>query len=55
MLTFLIILIYLVLAFVAYKYFISKWNNAEWEKILFSLIWIIVLPIWGIYKLHFLF
>ena len=55
MLTLLIVLIYLVIAFVAYKYFISKWNNKEWEKVVFSLIWPLTLIVWGIYKLHFLF
>ena len=53
MLTAIIVLVYLIIAFLAYKYVISKWDNKEWEKIIFSLIWILVLPIWGIYKLHF--
>jgi hypothetical protein len=49
----LFILLYLAGAFFSYKYAISKWNNKDWEKVLFSLIWILVIPIWGIYKLHF--
>lgn len=48
----LIILVYLLIAFGAYKLFIQKWNNKEWEKVIFSLIWPLVLPLWGIYKLH---
>jgi hypothetical protein len=49
----LLVLLYLVIAFVAYKRWISKWDNKEWEKVLFSLFWIGVLPLWAIYKLHF--
>ena len=55
MVTFLIILAYLIIAFIAYKFCISKWDNKEWEKILFSLIWILVLPLLLIYKIHMLF
>lgn len=49
----LLVLLYLAGAFISYKYAISKWNNKEWEKVLFSLIWILIIPLWAIYKLHF--
>ena len=55
MVAFLIILAYLAIAFVSYKYAISKWNNKVWEKVIFSLIWPLTWIVWGIYKLHFLF
>ena len=49
----LLVLLYLAGAFVSYKYAISKWDNKEWEKVAFSLIWPLTLILWGIYKLHF--
>lgn len=49
----LIVLLYLIIAFFAYKYVIVKWDNKEWEKVIFSLIWILIIPLWAIYKLHF--
>jgi hypothetical protein len=55
MVTFLIVLAYLIIAFVLYKYVISKWDIKEWEKIFFSLIWILVIPLWLIHKIHMLF
>ena len=50
-----LVLIYLVIAYLAYKYIISEWKQPTWEKVMLSLSWILILPLWGIYKLHFLF
>lgn len=52
-LTVLIVILYLAIAALAYKYAIKDWNNKEWEKVIFSLIWPLTLVVWGIYKLHF--
>ena len=49
----LLVILYLIIAVLAYKYAIKDWNNKEWEKVIFSLMWILVIPIWAIYKLHF--
>lgn len=48
----LIVLLYLIIAFFAYKYVIVKWDNKTWEKVLFSLFWIGIIPLWVIHKIH---
>jgi len=47
-----IILVYLLISFGAYKKYISKWNNNKFEKIYFSLIWPLVLILYGIRKIQ---
>lgn len=47
-----IILLYLILAFVAYKFVISKWSHPMWEKVMLSLSWICIIPLWVIHKIH---
>jgi len=37
---------------ISYKYFIEKWDNPTWEKIAFSAIWPLVIPLYGVYLLH---
>lgn len=52
MLISIIILIYLIIAYFAYEKFISDFDNKEWEKILFSIGWPLVLILYGIRKIH---
>lgn len=47
-----IVLVYLIIAFLSYKYIVSKWNHETWEKIMISLSWICVIPLWFIYKIN---
>ena len=47
------LVIWLIGIFVAYNNFISKWENrSKLEKIYFSVIWPLVLPLYGIHHLH---
>jgi len=47
MITVICILIYLLIAFGAYKFIISKWEeHSKFERIYFSLIWLPILPIY---------
>jgi len=47
------LVIWLIGIFVAYNNFISKWENrSKLEKIYFSVIWPLVLPLYGIHYLH---
>jgi hypothetical protein len=52
MITTICILIYLICAWAAYKYVISKWSQPKWEKVMLSLAWILMLPLYGINKLN---
>ena len=52
MITTIIILVYLLIAFGAYKKYIIKWNNTKFEKIMFSLIWPLILPLYGVRKIQ---
>ena len=47
-----VVLVYLIIAWFAYDKFISKWNHPTWEKIMISLSWICVLPLYGIRKIQ---
>ena len=46
------IIIYLVITYFAYTKYISKWDKSKFEKIYFSFIWPIVLPLYGIHYVH---
>ena len=46
------IIIYLIIAGFTYKKFVSKWSNPKWEQIMFSIAWILLLPLYGIRKIH---
>ena len=47
------LVIWLIGIFVAYNNFISNWENrSKLEKIYFSVIWPLVLPLYGIHYLH---
>ena len=48
-------IIYIIGIFFSYFKYIKNWKNPTWEKICFSIIWPLVLPIYGIYRLHFKF
>ena len=52
MMIWLIVILYLVIAYFAYNKEIKTWNNKLWEKIIFSLIWILALPLYAIWWLH---
>jgi len=47
-----IVLIYLLIAFGAYKMYIVKFDNNTFEKVAFSLIWPLTLALYGVRKLH---
>ena len=47
-----IIIAYIILGYVAYKKYISKWDKPLWEKIWLSAFWICVLPLYGIRKIQ---
>ena len=48
-----IVIIYLLIAFGVYELIIKKWDGkSTFEKIYFSLIWILVLPLWLIHKAY---
>ena len=46
------IIVYLAIAGFTYNKFVSKWDNKKWEKILFSLFWVGILPLYGVRKIH---
>ena len=50
-----IILLYLIISFVTYKFVVSKWNHPMWEKVMISLSWICIIPLWIIRKIQMLF
>jgi len=50
MIALIIILVYLLASFGSYKFIISKWSHPLWEKIMLSLSWICILPLYGIRK-----
>ena len=37
---------------ISYKWFISKWNQSKGEKIYFSIIWPLLLPLYVIHLIH---
>jgi hypothetical protein len=47
-----LVVLWVIGALVSYKMFISKWDNTIVEKVYFSIIWPIVLILYGIYRLH---
>lgn len=47
-----LVVLWVIGALVSYKMFISKWDNTIGEKVYFSIIWPIVLILYGIYRLH---
>lgn len=47
-----ILVIWIIGMFVAYKKYISKWDNSMFEKIWFSILWPVLLPLYGIWYLH---
>lgn len=50
-----IVVIYLIIAFLGYNYVFKKWDNPKWENIMISLSWICVIPLYGIRKIQELF
>ena len=47
------VLVYLLIAFCAYNFVVSKWEEySKFEKIYFSLIWLPILPIYIVQKVH---
>lgn len=52
MITLICVLIYLVLAYFAFTKFIKNWKNQTWEKIIFSLVWPLAIPLYGIWSIH---
>ena len=49
---FVVLAVWLIGIPVSYKYFISKWNKAKGEKIYFSIIWPLVLPLYLVHLIH---
>ena len=47
-----IILVYLIISFLTFKKWVCKWNNTEFEKVMFSLIWPLILPLYGVRKIQ---
>jgi hypothetical protein len=52
-------MVYLIVAIVwiiggilAYKYFISKWDDSKFEKIWFSCVWPCLIPLYIIHAIH---
>lgn len=39
-------------AFVTYHKYINRWKQGKAEKIYYSILWPLVLPLYGIYCLH---
>lgn len=37
---------------VSYKWFINKWNQSKGEKIYFSIIWPLLIPLYVVYLIH---
>lgn len=52
MIWFIVILLYVVVGIRTYKYIIDKWNNTKFEKVWFSCVWIVLIPLYAIYLLH---
>lgn len=51
-LVFCFIVIYLLITYLTYKNFVIKWNQPKWEKMMLSLGWICILPLYGIRKIQ---
>ena len=49
---FIILAIWVLGIFPAYKFFISKWNNTKFEKVWFSCIWPLLLPLYAVHYIH---
>lgn len=50
MLTIIGILIYLVIAYFAYTKITKNWtSHPTWERVYFAIIWILLIPLYGIY------
>ena len=52
---FLIILgvfIYIIIACLVYRFKISKWEKPIWEKIYFSVLWVLLIPLYIIYFIN---
>lgn len=49
-----IIVVYLLIAFIVYKKYMSTSKHPKWEQIMLSFAWILLLPLWLIHKLHML-
>ena len=47
-----LLVIWIVGIFVSYNKYISKWDKSKVEKIYFSIIWPLVLPLYGIHYYH---
>jgi hypothetical protein len=49
---YIIILIYVIIAALVYKYVVNKGDQPVWEKIMMSIGWPLMIPLYGIYWLH---
>ena len=47
-----LLIVWVVGAFVAYYKFISKWNNSHFEKVWFSIFWPLTLILNVIHRIH---
>lgn len=52
LITIICVLVYLCIAFLIYTKEIKHWNHPTWEKIYFSLFWILLVPLFGIHWLN---
>ena len=52
MIWFIVILLYVVVGILTYKYIINKWDNTKFEKVWFSCVWIALIPLYVIHLLH---
>lgn len=52
MICFIVILLYVVVGILTYKYIINKWDNTKFERVWFSCVWIVLIPLYTIHLLH---
>lgn len=52
MIWFIVILLYVIVGILTYKYIINKCDNTKFEKVWFSCVWIALIPLYIIHLVH---
>ena len=47
-----IVVVYIIGIILSYKFVTSKWNNSKIENIYYSLIWVLLIPLFIVHYIH---
>ena len=47
-----IVVVYIIGIILSYKFITSKWNNSKIENVYYSLIWVLLIPLFIVHYIH---